>query len=124
MRDSFDAEGCAVKKALKSFHKTVGYDFTIEIAWVDLWNDLESKFPDKAIFVPTIADAIVTFLQRLENLLESCEGFGEVFLNKMEGLRKAIFIQVSPKYVNLNNTGHLTLLIRRFTMLRIQRQLS
>lgn len=93
LRD-FDSDESSVKRALKSFNKTVGYDFTLEIAWVDLWNDLQSKFPDKETFVPTIADAVVTFLQRTENLLETCEGFGESFLEKMERLRKAIFIQV------------------------------
>jgi hypothetical protein len=90
-----------VNKALKSFNKTVGYDFTVEVAWVDLWNDLQSKFPDRETFVPTITDAIVTFIQRTENLLETSEGFGEIFIEKMERLRKAIFIQVCNEHSSL-----------------------
>jgi hypothetical protein len=44
LRDSYDSPSAPIQTALKSLNGTVGYDFTLEIAWVDLWNDLQSKF--------------------------------------------------------------------------------
>ena len=95
LRDSFDAPTCAVQKSLKSLNSVVGYDITLEIAWVDIWNDLQTKFGDKASFVPTITEAVATWLKRTEDLLESSEEFQELFMDKMERLRKALFVQVS-----------------------------
>lgn len=95
LRDSFDSPNSAVQKSLKSLNDVVGYDITLEIAWVDIWNDLQSQFSaDKTTFVPTITDAIATWLKRTEDLLESSEEFQEAFMDKMDRLRKALFIQV------------------------------
>lgn len=66
---------------------------------MDLWNTLSAKYvEDKGTFVSTIAGAVETWLKRLEALLEGDEAFQEAFLEKMEGVRKALYVQVSPPF--------------------------
>ncbi|KAG8807219.1 hypothetical protein FRC17_004591 [Serendipita sp. 399] len=99
LRDSFDAPDAPIKQALNSLNGTLGYSISLEIAWVDLWQDLSAKYDDKTTFVPSVTAAITLFLQRLENLLESSESFQEAFLEKMERTRKALFVQIHDKTV-------------------------
>ncbi|KIM31283.1 hypothetical protein M408DRAFT_21345 [Serendipita vermifera MAFF 305830] len=94
LRDAYDSPNSHIQTSLKSLNAVIGYDITLEIAWVDLWNDLQGKFDDKATFVPTITSAVATWLKITEDLLESSEQFQELFMNKMERLRKALFVQI------------------------------
>ncbi|CAG7854896.1 SubName: Full=Uncharacterized protein {ECO:0000313/EMBL:CCA77757.1} [Serendipita indica DSM 11827] len=89
LRDSFEAPDAPVNEALKKLNETTGYDMTLEIAWIDIWRDLQPKFDDKATFVPTVTQARLDLL-----LTESSEAFQEAFLTKMEGIRKALFVQI------------------------------
>ncbi|CCA77757.1 hypothetical protein PIIN_02979 [Serendipita indica DSM 11827] len=99
LRDSFEAPDAPVNEALKKLNETTGYDMTLEIAWIDIWRDLQPKFDDKATFVPTVTQAVALFLQPLDLLLtlpsaarpsphRVAEAFQEAFLTKMEGIRK------------------------------------
>ncbi|CAG8768391.1 10654_t:CDS:2, partial [Acaulospora colombiana] len=97
IRDSFNSPDAPIQKALKSFNENIGYDFSIDIAWIDLWNDLQGKYTDKSTFVPSIADSVITFLKRLEALLDTSQDFQEIFLEKIERMRKAIFVKIHDK---------------------------
>jgi hypothetical protein len=94
IRESWDSEEAPIKKALKTFNENIGYDFSIEIAWIDIWNDLQGKYTDKSTFVPSIADSVIIFLKRLETVLETSQEFQEIFLEKIEQMRKAVFVKV------------------------------
>ncbi|PVF97456.1 hypothetical protein CPB86DRAFT_785757 [Serendipita vermifera] len=97
IRDSFNSQDAPIQKALKSFNENIGYDFSVEIAWIDLWNDLQGKYTDKSAFVPSITDSVITFLKRLETLLDTSQDFQETFLEKIERMRKAIFVKIHDK---------------------------
>lgn len=106
IRDHWDNKDAEVNKALNNLNQTVGYDMTLEIAWVDVWNELQDKFTDKTTFVAAISDAIKKYLIRIEKLLEDSEEFQNNYLEMMEAKRKALFIQIhddsvpQTKFVN------------------------
>lgn len=104
LRDKFDAPTAPLRTALQSLTSLVGYELSPEIAWVDLWNSLSSYYSDdKAVFVSTITDAIILFLKRLEARLQDDEAFQEMFLEKMDSARKALYVQVRTLEMKMQN---------------------
>jgi len=104
LRDKFDAPTAPLRATLQSLTSLVGYELSLEIAWVDLWNSLSSHYSnDKAVFVSTITDAIILFIKRLEDRLQDDEAFQEIFLEKMGSARKALYVQVCIPETQMRN---------------------
>jgi hypothetical protein len=61
----------------------VGIDFSVSIAWIDMFRDLEKKFPDRATLVPSIVAIATVFIRRLESSLEEDEEFQDRFLGEV-----------------------------------------
>lgn len=117
LRDAFDSPNAPVQKSLVNLNTTVGYDFSLVIAWVDIHRDLASLFPDISILVPSITGVLTSYLNRLITLLDD-EKFQDAFLEKASHVScRDIIIQVGEQTNEdksfFDKSGKLTLSLPR-----------
>jgi hypothetical protein len=75
----------------------VGYDFSLEVPWVDIHRDLAGCFPDISVLVPSIATFIKSYLDRITSLLDD-QKFQDAFLEKMSWVSsRTIVVRVGEK---------------------------
>jgi hypothetical protein len=77
----YDAPSSAIREALARLDSVVGYKFSFVFSWDDIYRDLASSFPDASVLVPSICDALTTYLNRVIALLDE-EKFQDAFLEK------------------------------------------
>lgn len=81
VRDVYDAPSSAIQEALARLDSIVGYKFGFVFSWDDIYRDLASSFPDASVLVPSICEALTTYLNRIIALLDE-EKFQDAFLEK------------------------------------------
>jgi hypothetical protein len=97
IRDVFDKDEAAVQKSFQRLHQVIGYAVSCNIEWQMLWAELESAYPDKSTFVPTVASVVETWCESLTNRLEDdkFEAWTEELLSKLEPVSEIkLFLQV------------------------------
>lgn len=105
IRDFIQGPESEVQEALKAVNGAIGSNFTLEIAWEDVFRDLKATFPDNFDkLVPSVARHITIFLNRLESVLEQDEKFQETFLEAYPTLVSNISVVVSLSLVCLPET--------------------
>ena len=87
IRDTFEPPTAPVQKALARLNETVGYQFELVIAWVDIHRDLGPSFLDETVLVPSVTGALISYLDRIVALLDE-ENFQDKFLEKVESIRR------------------------------------
>ncbi|EXJ60290.1 hypothetical protein A1O7_04442 [Cladophialophora yegresii CBS 114405] len=100
IRDVFEKADSTVQGSLKYLAQVIGYPVSCEPEWHMLWTELESAYPDKAIFVPSIAKVIEAWSDSLVKRLEddSFEAWTEVLLEKLSRVQKVkLSIQVADE---------------------------
>ncbi|KAJ3123299.1 hypothetical protein HK098_002036 [Nowakowskiella sp. JEL0407] len=97
IKNLFTDEKSSVKTALQNLNKLVGWSFGINVPWDDVCRDLKEQFPDNSKLIPTVCVVIERILSEFQSVLESGNGFADLFLSKMEEYPKDITVQVSGR---------------------------
>ena len=97
VRDVYDKEDSPVQTSFKKLAEIIGYSVSCQIEWQMLWAELESTYPDKTTFVPTVAGVVASWCETLATRLEDdrFESWTEEFLSKIEPVSAVkLFVQV------------------------------
>lgn len=73
IRDKFDAPDTPIQQLLLTLKSALGIPVRLDINWLLLWSDHESRFADKAAFVPYIIPYVFALLGALNVKLEEDE---------------------------------------------------
>lgn len=73
IRDSWDKEGAPIQQALSKLKEALGVDVVVAAQWQLLLTELDSYYPDKSTFVPTIASCVQSLLIGFAALTEGEE---------------------------------------------------
>ncbi|KAF7308885.1 hypothetical protein MKEN_01088800 [Mycena kentingensis (nom. inval.)] len=71
VRDQWDNAQSSVHEAINALSKVLGHTIEPRIEWVLLWSTLKDKFPDNAVFVPTVVRYAIAWYERLSARLEN-----------------------------------------------------
>ena len=74
IRDSWEAKDCLAQTAIASLKAILGADVTIKPQWQVLWAELQSQYPEMAVFVPSVGEAVAAWCKTTQALLEDEEG--------------------------------------------------
>ncbi|KAK6062760.1 hypothetical protein SCUP515_13036 [Seiridium cupressi] len=96
IRDAWAKDDVPVQKALSSLKETLGLDVAIEPEWHLLLAELDSSYPDKTVFVPSIAGCVRAWSTALTSLLDdgANEEWADTLLEHAEG-RVRLSLEVS-----------------------------
>lgn len=70
IRDKFDAVDTPIQQLISALKSTLGLPVRLDIDWLMLWTEHESRFADKAAFVPYILPYVFALLGALNAKLE------------------------------------------------------
>ncbi|KAI0118071.1 hypothetical protein F4776DRAFT_672958 [Hypoxylon sp. NC0597] len=98
IRDHWDRADAPVQTARSAVSELLGIDVSIEIAWDLLILNLDDGYPDRSIFVPSVAKGVQTFLEVLREILDSeiSTEWTDTLLERAGGSLR-LFIDVSKK---------------------------
>ncbi|KAI0597099.1 hypothetical protein F4775DRAFT_265945 [Biscogniauxia sp. FL1348] len=96
LRDSWKSDDAPVQKARASLKQLVGVDVEVEPDWHLLLTDLDSYYPDKSTFVPSVAACVQAWCESLSAIVddEANEQWSEVLIERIKG-RLKVFVTVS-----------------------------
>ncbi|KAK7022928.1 hypothetical protein VNI00_016818 [Paramarasmius palmivorus] len=92
IRDQWDSSKSSVKEAVENLNKTLGHQLTPEAEWSALWTSLQTRFPDKSTFIPTIVRYVIAWCERLLGRIEN-DGYSawtEELLNVLAESRRTL----------------------------------
>ncbi|KAJ9148625.1 hypothetical protein NKR23_g4788 [Pleurostoma richardsiae] len=100
IRDYWDKEDGALKKAVASLEEILGYKIVMEPQWQLLLADLGKVFPDKAQFVACVSACVESWCNSLVGLLDgqASEDWTETLLQKLVDRhpRLELFLEGGP----------------------------
>ena len=73
LRDSWDKEDAPVQRALSDLKEVLGIGVVVQADWSLLLAELDSFYPDKGTFVPSIASCVQALFVALGALLEDVD---------------------------------------------------
>ncbi|KAJ8091744.1 hypothetical protein PM082_020979 [Marasmius tenuissimus] len=98
IRDLWDSPNSSLHEAITSLQQTLGYKIPAEAEWPALWSSLQTRFPDKGTFVPTIVQYAVAWYERLLGRLENDvhAAWTEELLNVLAESKRRLLLKVEP----------------------------
>ncbi|ESK91319.1 hypothetical protein Moror_2782 [Moniliophthora roreri MCA 2997] len=109
IRDQWDSSKASIKETVEALNKSLGHQLTPEAEWPALWTNLQSRFPDKSTFVPTIVRYVIAWYERLLGRIENDNytDWTEELLNVLAENKRALRVKVEPCPTN-NSSRPLT----------------
>jgi hypothetical protein len=97
IRDQWERHDSRIRSKIKELQDLLGKEISIVLDWEVLWDTLQSKYPEKELFVPSVVTLIATFITILHGKLadENDEEWTDEFLEQVvthSGLQVVILV--------------------------------